>query len=485
MPFPSPTPSSSSPTGANANRRNFLAGALAGLAGAPLLGGRALAENAPAATIGGLQEPARQVSIADDVDVIVCGSGPAGIAAAVMAARTGAKVRLFEVHGCLGGVWTAGLLSYVLDAKNSGFNQEIIDKLKERSSYNPNGTKAYFYDPEEMKRLLEELCVQSGVKVQLFSRIVAAYKDSANRLTTVVTESQSGRQAWKARVFIDATGDGDLGNLAGCEWELGESNACPCQPMTMMAMVTVPDPEKLRPFASHYGSPSWRKEPVENFRKELARFGHTPTYGTPSLFHVRDGLFNLMINHEYAVRADDAAAITEATFRARSEIHTITRGLRKLGGSWDGLLLVATAEQIGVRDGRRIKGRYVLSKDDLIEGRQQEDGVVTVTFNVDIHAVSKKANETAAYHNAGVKTKPYHIPLRALIAKDVDGLMMAGRCISGDFISHASYRVTGNAVAMGEAAGVTAALAAASKHQPHEIEWKDASAKLAQLNSKA
>ncbi|RBP37793.1 FAD dependent oxidoreductase [Roseimicrobium gellanilyticum] len=439
----------------------------------------------PALGSCGLLEPVRQMPIKDDVDVIVCGSGPAGIAAAIMAARTGAKVRLFEVHGCLGGVWTAGLLSYVLDAKNSGFNQEIIDKLKERSSYNPNGAKAYFYDPEEMKQLLEELCVQSGVKVQLFSRIVAAYKDSANRLTTVVTESKSGRQAWKARVFIDATGDGDLGNLAGCEWELGESKACPCQPMTMMAMVTVPDPEKLRPFASHYGAPSWRKEPVENFRNEMARFGHKATYGTPSLFHVRDGLFNLMINHEYAVRADDAAAITEATFRARSEIHTITRGLRKLGGAWDGLLLVATAEQIGVRDGRRIKGRYVMSKDDLIEGRQQEDGVVTVTFNVDIHAVTKKDNETAAYHNAGVKTKPYHIPLRALIAKDVDGLMMAGRCISGDFISHASYRVTGNAVAMGEAAGVTAALAAGGKQQPHDIVWKDAAAKLAQLHGKA
>lgn len=476
-----PSPHPSNP--AAGNRRHFLASALAGVAGAPLLTGGAMAETAPA--FQGLYEPAKQLPITDDVDVIVCGSGPAGVSAAIMAARSGAKVRLFEVHGCLGGVWTAGLLSYVLDAKNSGFNQEIINKLTERSSYNPNGGKAYFYDPEEMKQLLEELCHQAGVKVQLFSRIVAAYKDGANRLTTVITESKSGRQAWKARVFIDATGDGDLGHLAGCEWELGESKDCPCQPMTMMAMVTVPDPEKLRPFASHYGAPSWRKEPVENFRAEMARFGHKATYGTPSIFHVRDGLFNLMINHEYAVRADDAAAITEATFRARGEIHTIVRGLRKLGGAWDGLMLVATAEQIGVRDGRRIKGRYVMSKDDLIEGRQQEDGVVTATFAVDIHAVSRKDNEKAAFHNAGVKTKPYHIPLRAMIARDVDGLMMAGRCISGDFISHASYRVTGNAVAMGEAAGVTAALAATTQHQPHEIVWKDAAAKLAEVSKGA
>ncbi|TLD69916.1 FAD-dependent oxidoreductase [Phragmitibacter flavus] len=468
-----------SPSSASPNRRHFLGSALAGITGTPLLLSNATASTTPINS--GLNEPTRNLPITDDVDVIVCGSGPAGIGAAITAARSGAKVRLFEVHGCLGGVWTAGLLSYVLDAKNTGLNQEIVNELTARSGFKANTKSAYFYDPEEMKLLLEEMCVAAGVKIQLFSRVVAAYKDDNKRLSTIVTESKSGRQAWKARVFIDTTGDGDLGHLAGCEWELGENQACPCQPMTMMAMVTVPNPEALQPFASHYGSPSWRKEPVENLRAEMARFGHNPTYGTPSLFHVRDGLFNLMINHEYAVRADDADAITAATLRARAEIHTITRGLRKLGGPWDGLLLVATAEQIGVRDGRRIKGRYFMTKEDLIEGRQQDDGVVTVTFNVDIHAVTKKDNETKPYHNAGVKTKPYHIPLRALIAKDVDGLMMAGRCISGDFISHASYRVTGNAVAMGEAAGVTSAIAAQSKRQPHEVDWSESKGQLAKI----
>ncbi|MFZ9992759.1 MAG: FAD-dependent oxidoreductase, partial [Opitutales bacterium] len=93
----------------------------------------------------------------------------------------------------------------------------------------------------------------------------------------------------------------------------------------------------------------------------------------------------------------------------------------------------------------------------------------------DVHALTK---EKSAYSNMGVKVKPYDIPLRALIARDVDGLMMAGRCISGDFIAHASYRVTGNAVAMGEAAGVTSALAAASKRAPHEVSWAEAAALL-------
>jgi hypothetical protein len=157
----------------------------------------------------------------------------------------------------------------------------------------------------------------------------------------------------------------------------------------------------------------------------------------------------------------------------QGELHTIVRGLRKHGGPWDGVQIVATPEQIGIRDGRRIKGRYVMTKEDLIQGAQQDDAVVRATFPVDIHALSAEDNKKSAYTTAGVKAKPYDIPLRALIARDVDGLLMAGRCISGDFIAHASYRVTGNAVAMGEAAGATAAIAARKKTAPHLVPWSE------------
>ncbi|WP_256199144.1 FAD-dependent oxidoreductase [Verrucomicrobium spinosum] len=192
-----------------------------------------------------------------------------------------------------------------------------------------------------------------------------------------------------------------------------------------------------------------------------------------------------MMNHEYGVKPFDAAGITTATVRARAEMTKMVNGLRGLGGPWEGLQLVATAEQIGVRDGRRISGRFTVQKDDLIQGIRHEDGVARVTFGVDIHATSADHNKTAAIHATGIKVKPYDIPLRALIARDVDGLMMAGRCISGDFISHASYRVTGNAVAMGEAAGVTGAIAAKSQRLPHEVNWKESEEKLRQLGLRA
>ena len=199
---------------------------------------------------------------------------------------------------------------------------------------------------------------------------------------------------------------------------------------------------------------------------------------------MRDNLLLVMMNHEYGIKPFDAAKVTAATVRARREMNRIVNGLRGLGGIWEGLQLVATAEQIGVRDGRRIRGRYVVSKDDVIAGARHADAVVRPTFSVDIHALSAEMNKTTAYANAAVKVKPYDIPLRALIASDVDGLMMAGRCISGDFIAHASYRVTGNATAMGEAAGAVAALAAKSQRLPHEVEWSEAVALLTRMGQR-
>ena len=251
--------------------------------------------------------------------------------------------------------------------------------------------------------------------------------------------------------------------------------------MSLNALLVCKDAAALDEFI-HGSDPSAKDgASKDKFLAEIKRAGFFPSYSKPTLWQVRDNLLLVMMNHQYGVKPFEAAKITEATVQARAELHKIVTGLRKLGGPWEGIQIAATAEQIGVRDGRRINGRYTVSKDDLITGARFEDGVVRPTFGVDIHAISAENNKTAAYDNKGIKVKPYDIPLRALIAKDVDGLMMAGRCISGDFIAHASYRVTGNAVAMGEAAGVVAAIAAKSKRLPHEVKWSEGVALLAKM----
>lgn len=163
------------------------------------------------------RETAREVPIVEASDVVVCGAGPAGVAAALAAARLGARVRLLESAGCLGGIWTAGLLCWVLDTKDKpGLLQEILAALQRRQAGYVNIPGASFgYDAEVMKLLLEEMCLQSGVKFQLHTQAVAAVTQN-RRMSLVLTESKSGRQGWRGKVFIDATGDGDLAARENC-----------------------------------------------------------------------------------------------------------------------------------------------------------------------------------------------------------------------------------------------------------------------------
>jgi hypothetical protein len=187
-----------------------------------------------------------------------------------------------------------------------------------------------------------------------------------------------------------------------------------------------------------------------------------------------------MANHQYGVSATSADQITEATLRGRAEVNRLVDALRRLGDPWTHLQLVATAEQIGVREGRRIHGLYTVSTDDLAQGVHHDDAVCRVTFGVDIHSPAPQRSK--GIEGTTVRARPYDIPYRALIARDAGGLLLAGRCISGDFVAHSSYRVTGNAVAMGEAAGVAAALAARTNRLPADLPWAEIRAMLPPAN---
>jgi hypothetical protein len=201
--------------------------------------------------------------------------------------------------------------------------------------------------------------------------------------------------------------------------------------------------------------------------------GVNPSYGSPLLLRVRNDLFAFMMNHHYA-SALSAAELSAATFGARNEVHHAIRTLRASGGTWEGLQIVATASQIGVREGRRLKGLTEVQVQDLIDGRVQEDAVCKATFPIDVHSTRKDGGVPFDPDNK-IKSKPYDIPLRSLIAADVDNLLMAGRCISGDFLAHSSYRVTGNSIPTGEAVGCLGALASARGEVVSRISFADVS----------
>ena len=170
-----------------------------------------------------------------------------------------------------------------------------------------------------------------------------------------------------------------------------------------------------------------------------------PTYLQPSLSYIRDGVFNFGINHQYG-RGIDHKTLTRATIEGRHEVFRAVEALRSLGGKWKNLSVIATPTYIGIREGRRLHGEYTVTVQDMIDGARHSDSVCRAAFGVDLHGKT-------GYTSEGVSVVPYDIPLRALKSKDIKNLYMAGRCISGEHLAHASYRVTGNTFTMGQNLG--------------------------------
>lgn len=417
-----------------------------------------------------VEEPAREIPVVEDADVVVCGAGPAGVAAAIASARAGAATRLIEVNGCLGGVWTAGLLSWILDTSNkTGLMPEMLARLEQRGGLTRFGGLGY--DVEEMKILLEEMCSEAGVRIRLHTRVCQAVRNDAGRLDAVITESKSGPEAFRAKAFIDASGDGDLAAQAGCGFDYGSPETGQAQPMSFICLLSGIEPDGVTPFVRGLAEAADWSSPKDNLRKAMNDAGVDPSYGKPTLFYIRPGLFCLMANHEYGVAGTNANEITDASLRGRAEVHRLINALRATGGAWKDVRIIATPEHIGVREGRRIHGLYTVTTEDLVHGATHEDAVCQVRFGVDVH--STDPTKTKGIASKSVHAKAYDVPYRALVAKDVDGLLMAGRNISGDFIAHSSYRVTGDSVPMGEAAGVAAALAANTGRLPRELPWAE------------
>ena len=438
-------------------RRSFFGSAVA--ASSAVVAGRTSGASTSKVAV---KESARDVPVAGSCDVLIAGGGPAGIAAAVTAARKGAKVVLLEMQGCLGGIWTSGMLSCLIGMNKSDLDREIKARLEKYGAIHVRRPKDngfnVLYEPEYMKLVCEEMCIEAGIRIRLHTSVVGVVKDaSGRRIEAVVTESKKGREAWLAKYFVDCTGDGDLGALSGCGFDIGgDRPEDPEQPASLIALLTIPDESGISRCLTN--SPSnFDKDGkrIVNSKLELLaalnKAGITPSYGHPTMFRIHRGLFAFMGNHEYDIPVDDADAITEATLRARREIFDMVDALARNGGdAWKGLRIVFSAERLWHRRARRLHGRYTLTLDDCFEGRKFPDGICTCSFGIDVHAVSKAMNKKIpAGSPISRRIKPYQIPLRSCRSKDIDNLYMAGRCISGDFMPQSSYRVTGTAIGMG------------------------------------
>jgi len=226
-------------------------------------------------------------------DVIVCGGGPAGVCAAISAANQGSSVLLIERGGCLGGIWTGGLLSWILDCVNKeGILRNIMSTLEKRGKGYHARSGNFIAEPEAVKLLLEEMCQEAGVEVLLYTQVCAAHTEHGH-LKAVICEEKGGRWAATGNAFVDATGDGDLSYFAGCSYDLGKEGTGETQPMSLIALVDGLDPDAAREFNNtlpYEGSETAK----ELLLKEMRASGVDPSYDHPSLFHVKDGLWLMM-----------------------------------------------------------------------------------------------------------------------------------------------------------------------------------------------
>ena len=400
-----------------------------------------------------------------EYDVIVVGGGPAGVGAALAAARNGASTLLIEQHGFLGGMWTAGMVIPIWDWENKGgIMQEIVDGLVAGKQTAYSGPLLGF-DIEAMKYLLDRMMIDSGVHL-LFHTYFAAPIMQGNSVCGVIVENKSGRQAYRSKCVIDCTGDADVAARAGAPFCVGRQSDGATQPMSLMFKVGEMDYVQPMDYSAgplkttdlffhmeHAAKIAGLDDYDFNFDRPYILSLPTPHQGIAEMTHIRN---------KSSINAKD---LSDAELEGRALVQEAMHFFTSYMPQFRHAILEQTAPHIGVRESRRIKGLYELTLDDILEGRNHHDGICTCAFNIDIHQPDGKSQEGHEY-----RSKPYQIPYRCLVPKTIDKLLVAGRCISGSYEAHASYRVTGDCVAMGQAAGTAAAMAVKSQVLPRLLD---------------
>ena len=405
-------------------------------------------------------ESPRRTPVVTEVDVLVVGGGPTGIGAALAAAREGAKTLVIERHGMLGGVWTAGLLNPLFDFEKKGWIvADLIERLKKANAWR-RWKFSWTFDIEAMKLLLEVMLREAGAATWYYS-LVADTIVEQNRVRGAIVESKSGREAVLAKVVVDCSGDGDAAARAGVPFSLGRMPDSACQPLTLMFEIDgLGDWEQTKAEDLYDRMDEAIRDKKLPFRMPVGRVNFAPwIINVP-----RAGAAVVQATHVYQINPLDTRQLTQATIDARRQAHELVQTMQHVAGL-EGVRLVQTAPAIGIREARHLVGRYTIGLEDLRAGRCFDDAVTFGAFGVDIHDV--KPGEKSAH---GTKIRPYEIPYRCMVPESLGGLLFAGRCISGTHEAHASYRVTGTCMAMGQAAGLAAAIAAREGKSPEQID---------------
>ena len=398
-------------------------------------------------------------------DLAVIGGGFAGVAAAIAAARAGAKVLIVEKSNCLGGAAVNCLVNPFMpywtemDGKrvdlSAGIFKEIHDRLEHHNAMNRES-----FLEEKLKYILNEMVAEANIDL-LFHAYIFKVEKCDEHIASIVVATKSGEMQVEANYFIDATGDAQLAYLAGCPTVLGRESDHLCQPMTLCFRLGNVDVEKF------YES------------RERLKIAHAQSLAAGELINPRENILVfktpihnvLHFNTTRVVRKNPTSPeeVTEAEVLARRQVYEIYEFMKKHADGLENSFLMMTAAEIGVRESRMIVGDYVLTEQDCRNCVKFDDGIAACNYDIDIH--NPEGTGTSHYYfPAG---EYYTIPYRSLIPKSAENLLVAGRCISSDHGAQASYRIMPVVCCIGEAAGSAVGLAVKQNCTVREVDVKE------------
>jgi glycine/D-amino acid oxidase-like deaminating enzyme len=435
-------------------------------------------------------------------DVLVVGGGNAGCAAALAAARSGATTLLVERYGFLGGTATAGMVGPWMtfhsgdDRIVGGIAQEIVDRLVARGASPGHLRDASDYvatitpfDPEAHKALLFELMAEAGVDLLLHAWFLDALLDEAGRVCGARVATVAGPRELAGTVAIDASADAYVAASAGVEVQQGDERGR-VQPASLMFRLSHVDVARTAEYVSAHPS---------EMRTSLA-----PGERSPAALTAVAGLYEIWraakengevhvprelvsffaspypdevtVNMTRVVNVDplDPDDLTRAEVEARGQVTELLAFFRRSVPGFANARIAATATQVGIRESRRIVGEYTLTRDDVLTGRSFPDAVARSAYPIDIHNPAGSGTTTHRLP-AG---RAYEIPYRCLVPRLVDGLLVAGRCISTTHEALASTRLTPTVMTLGQAAGTAAAIAVATASEPRAVDARELRARL-------
>jgi len=396
-----------------------------------------------------------EVTERESYDVIVVGSGPAGVAAAVAAARNGASTLLIESCGRVGGISTAGMMSHFAGRCGSKLYAEVLERAAGKNTFN-RGAVTRSIDPELLTVTYIEMLEEAGADVLLYTTFCEAVMDG-DRACGIICHSKNGFSAYYGKVIIDASGDGDVAYKCGVEYFKGRESDGGMQPATLMFKVGGVDMERavfLHSFESRYET---EKGELQTLAREKLPHpaGHVLLYRSTI-----PGIVTCNMTNAINIDGTKAEDLTAAEILCRKQIPVIVDFLREYVPGYENCYVVGSASLMGIRETRHFKGMKTITEGDILNAVQFDDAVVfDAYFNFDVHNITGAGLDKTGCQKNFAQKNGYTIPYGCMVPERVEGLLLCGRNISGTHLAHSNYRVMPICIGIGEACGIAAAIA--------------------------